>query len=143
MSVTVPMMVPQSSFAVVSARPASAVMEVRPCPQSATEVHWSTSSTLATATDTSYFLRPPNNPDFPAHLLVVPCPVLQLLLVSSHWQLYGCEKRGLVREPSRTEAAAVTHTCGLVDILLIVRMVKMEKNPLFRNLRVDVVLGGA
>ena len=35
-----------------------------------------------------------------------------------------------MREPSRTEAATLTHTCGLVDILLIVRMVKMENNPL-------------
>ena len=30
-----------------------------------------------------------------------------------------------------------------VDIMLIVRMVKMENNPLFRNQRVNIVLGGA
>ena len=48
-----------------------------------------------------------------------------------------------MRKPSRTEATTLTHTCGLVDILLIVRMVKMENNPLIRNLRVNVVLGGA
>ena len=47
-----------------------------------------------------------------------------------------------MREPSRTEAATLTHTCGLVDILLIVR-IKMENNPLFRNQRVNLVLGGA
>ena len=48
-----------------------------------------------------------------------------------------------MREPSRTEAAILTHTCRLVDILLIVRMVKMESKSLIRNLRVNVVLGGA
>ena len=48
-----------------------------------------------------------------------------------------------MREPSHIEAATLTHTCGLVDILLIVRMVKMEKIPLFRNQRVNLVLGGA
>ena len=48
-----------------------------------------------------------------------------------------------MRKPLRTEAGTLTHTCGLVDILLIVQMVKMENNPLFRNLRVNVVLGGA
>ena len=48
-----------------------------------------------------------------------------------------------MREPSRTEAATLTHTCRLVDILLIVRMVKMESNPLILNLRVNVVLGCA
>ena len=48
-----------------------------------------------------------------------------------------------MREASRTEAAKVTHTCGSVDITLIVRMVKMENNPLFRNQCVNIVLGGA
>ena len=48
-----------------------------------------------------------------------------------------------MREPSRAEAAKVKHTCGLVDVRLIVRMVKMENNPLFRNQRVNIVLGGA
>ena len=118
-------------------------MEVRPCPQSATEVHWSTSSILATATDTSYLLRPASNPNFPAQFSVAACPVLRLLLGSSHRQLYGCENRGSVRQPWRTEAVTLTHTCGLVDLLLFVRMVKMENNPLIRNLRVNVVLGGA
>ena len=48
-----------------------------------------------------------------------------------------------MREPLRTEAAKLTHTCGLIDEILIVRMVKMQSNPLFCNQRVDVVLGGA
>ena len=48
-----------------------------------------------------------------------------------------------MREPSRTEAAKVTHTRGSVDIMLFVRMVKMKNNPLFRNQRVNIVLGGA
>ena len=48
-----------------------------------------------------------------------------------------------MREPSRTEAAKLTHTCDLIDILLIVQMVKMENNPLFCNQRVNKVLGGA
>ena len=41
-------------------------------------------------------------------------------------------------EPSRTEAAKPTHTCGLVDEILIVRMVKVESNPLFCNQRVNL-----
>ena len=48
-----------------------------------------------------------------------------------------------MREPSRTEAATLTHTCSLVDILLIVQMVKMQNNLLFLNQRVNLVLGGA
>ena len=42
-----------------------------------------------------------------------------------------------MREPSRTEAAKPPHTCGLVDEILIVGMVKVESNPLFRNQRVN------
>ena len=42
-----------------------------------------------------------------------------------------------MRELSRTEAAKLTHTCGLVDIILTVRMVKMGSNPLFCNQRVE------
>ena len=41
-----------------------------------------------------------------------------------------------MREPSRTEAAKLTHTCRLVDEILILRMVKMKSNLLFRNQRV-------
>ena len=41
-----------------------------------------------------------------------------------------------MREPSRTKAAKLPHTCGLVDEILIVRMVKVESNPLFCNQRV-------
>ena len=37
------------------------MLEPLPCPQSATEVHWSTFTTLAIATGTLYFLRR-NNP---------------------------------------------------------------------------------
>ena len=52
-----------------------------------------------------------------------------------------------MREPSRTVAAKLAHTCGLVDkifiVSLIVRMIKMESNPLFRNQCINVVLGGA
>ena len=47
-----------------------------------------------------------------------------------------------MREPWRTQAAKLTHTCDLVDEILIVRMVKMESNTLFRNQRVNLVLGG-
>ena len=142
-SVSVPMLVPQPSFANVSACPASAVTEVLPCPESATEVHRSTFSTLATATGTWGFLRLPNNPNFPGQSSVASCPELRLPLGSSHPQLCICEKDGLVREPLRTEAAKLTHTCGLVDEILIVRRVKLESNPLFRNQRVNVGLGAA
>ena len=48
-----------------------------------------------------------------------------------------------MREPSRTEAAKVTHICRLADMMPIVRMIKMENNPLFCNQRVNIVLGGA
>ena len=48
-----------------------------------------------------------------------------------------------MREPSRTDAAKPTHTCGLVDKTLIVGMVKVESNPWFRKERVNVVLGAA
>ena len=48
-----------------------------------------------------------------------------------------------MRKPSRTEAAKPTHTCGLVDEILIVWMVKVERNPLFGNQRVNVGLGAA
>ena len=48
-----------------------------------------------------------------------------------------------MREPSRTEAGKRTHTCSLVDEILIVRMVKVESNPLFRNQPVNMGLGTA
>ena len=48
-----------------------------------------------------------------------------------------------MREPSRTEAAKPPHNCALGDEILIVGMVKVESNPLFRNQRVNVGLGTA
>ena len=67
-SVSVPMLVPQPSFGVVSARPASAVRGVLPCPQSTREVHRSTFSTLATATGTWNLCRFPITPISKANL---------------------------------------------------------------------------
>ena len=55
-------------------------------------VHQSTSSTLATATGTSNFLRLPNNPSFPGQSSVASCPMLRLLPGSSHRQLCRCDK---------------------------------------------------
>ena len=46
-----------------------------------------------------------------------------------------------MREPLRTAAAKPTYTCALVDEILIVRMVKVESNPLFCNQHVNVVMG--
>ena len=86
------MLVPQPFFAVVSARTGSAVTEVLSCPQSATEVHRSTFSNLATATGSSNFLRLPNNPSFPDQSSVATYPVLRLQLKSSHPQMCRCEK---------------------------------------------------
>ena len=48
-----------------------------------------------------------------------------------------------MRQPSRTEAAKSPHTCRLVDKILIVGMVKVESNPLFRNQRINLELGTA
>ena len=47
---------------------------------------------------------------------VCPCLAPGLLLKFLHRQLCRCEKYGIpVREPSRTVAAKLQHTCGLVD----------------------------
>ena len=48
-----------------------------------------------------------------------------------------------MREPSRTEAVKLPHTCGLLDGILIVRLVKALINPLFCNKRVNLGLGTA
>ena len=50
-------------------------------------------------------------------------------------------KARCVRGPSRTETAKPTHSCRLIDKIFIVRMVKVESNPLFWNQRVNVGLG--
>ena len=42
---------------------------------------------------------------------------------------------------SRTEAAKPTHTCSLVDKILIVRLVKVKGNRLFRNQGINLGLG--
>ena len=52
--------------------------EVLPRLQSATDVHKSTILTLATATGTSNFLRPPNNPNYPVQSSVETCPLLSV-----------------------------------------------------------------
>ena len=115
--------------------------EPLPCPQCATEVHQSISSDLATATGTLYVLRLMNNPSFPVQSSVVMCPVLRFLLEFLHRQLCTFENYGgQLREPSATVAAKLLHTCGLVDELPFVWMVKVGGQALFRNQHVKVGL---
>ena len=44
-------------------------------------------------------------------------------------------------EPYHTEAAKMPHTCGLVDNILVVQMVKVASDLLFRDQPVNVGLG--
>ena len=95
--------------------------ELLPCPPSDTEVHRSTFYTLDTATGTSNVLSLSNDPNFPGQSPVAMCPALQLLPEFSHLQLFRCEQYGgRVLKPSRTVAAKLPHTCGLVHEVLVV-----------------------
>ena len=88
-----------------------------------------------------FFLCLRINLNFPVQSSVATFPVLQLLLKCLHLQLCTCEKcGGQEHKASRTVAGKLPHTCGVGDKILVVWMVKVKGDPLFRNQHLDVGL---